>query len=196
MRPYVTLLSLTLWVCTAWAQDPGMMAAQAAQQANDQMMQAVQTAALSAQMAQQQAIQNTTTCCCGAGTPKFSVKPGAYSAAVTLRIRDSTRGAVIYYTTDGWTPTAASTRYTGPITIDSTTSLQAIAISPRGGRSRVATAVYTLNGVPPTAPVAQTVLAAPNSAPNSAAEFSAAAKLLLARGTAVPFVFASDVSSK
>src|ERR1019366_2253493 len=125
MRPYVTLLSLTLWVCTAWAQDPGMMAAQeqaqmaaqAAQQANDQMMQAVKTAAVSAQMAQQQAIQNTTTCCCGAGTPKFSVKPGAYSAAVTLRIRDSTRGAVIYYTTDGWTPTAASTRYTGPITI-------------------------------------------------------------------------------
>src|ERR1017187_9356024 len=148
MRPYVTLLSLTLWVCTAWAQDPGMMAAQAAQQANDQMMQAVQTAALSAQMAQQQAIQNTTTCCCGAGTPKFSVKPGAYSAAVTLRIRDSTRGAVIYYTTDGWTPTAASTRYTGPITIDSTTSLQAIAISPRGGRSRGAPAVYTLKGVP------------------------------------------------
>src|ERR1017187_10759011 len=108
MRPYVTLLSLTLCVYTAWAQDPGMMAAQeqaqmaaqAAQQANDQMMQAVQTAALSAQMAQQQAIQNTTTCCCGAGTPKFSVKPGAYSAAATLRIRDSTPRAGIYYITD------------------------------------------------------------------------------------------------
>ena len=200
MRPYVTLLSLTLCVYTAWAQDPGIMAAQqqaqmatqAAQQANDQMMQAVQTAALSAQMAQQQAIQNTTTCCCGAATPKFSVKPGAYSAAVTLRIRDSTRGAVIYYTTDGWTPTAASTRYTGPITIDSTTSLQAIAISPRGGRSRVATAVYTLKGVPPAAPVANMTTGAPN------AESSASPneKLLLARWTPVPLVFAADVSSK
>ena len=116
--------------------------------------------------------------------------------AVTVKIKDSTRGAVIYYTTDGWTPTAASTRYMGPITIDSTTTLQAIAISPYGGRSRVVTAVYTLNGVPPTAPVAQMVVAAPNAVPNSAAAPSAPVKVLLARGTAVPFVIASDVSSR
>ena len=84
----------------------------------------------------------------------------------------------------------------GPITIDSTTTLQAIAISPYGGRSRVVTAVYTLNGVPPTAPVAQTVVAAPKEVPNSAAAPSASVKVLLPRGTAVPFVIASDVSSR
>ncbi|MGD1215000.1 MAG: chitobiase/beta-hexosaminidase C-terminal domain-containing protein [Terriglobales bacterium] len=205
MRTYLALLILTLAVSSALAQDPGMqaaqqatqMAAQAAQQANDQMMQAAQQANQTMMQNAQQAAQNTPQCYrCAAAKPKFSVKSGKYSSAVTLKIKDSTRGAVIYYSTDGWTPTAASTRYTGQITIDSTTTLQAIAISPYGGRSRVATAVYTLNGVPATAPVAQTVVGAPNAASNSAAAPAASARLLLARGTAVPFVFASDVSSK
>jgi hypothetical protein len=201
MRTYLTLLTMMLAASSVLAQDPGIqaaqqatqMATQAAQQANDQMMQASQQANQAMMQNAQLAAQNTPQCYrCFAAKPKFSVKPGAYSAAVTLKLKDSTRGAVIYYTMDGWTPTAESNRYIGPITIDSTTTLQAIAISPYGGRSRVATAVYTLNGVPPTAPVAQTVVAALNPA----AEPSAPAKLLLARGTAVPLVFASDVSSK
>ena len=204
MRTYLTLLTLILAASFVVAQDPGMqaaqqatqMATQAAQQANDQMMQASQQANQMAMQNAQQAAQNTPECYrCFAAKPKFSVKPGAYSAAVTLKLKDSTRGAVIYYTMDGWTPTAESTRYVGPITIDSTTTLQAIAISPYGGRSRVATAVYTLNGVPPTAPVAQRVVGLLNPAAEPA-EPSAPAKLLLARGTAVPLVFASDVSSK
>ena len=157
MRTYLTLLTLALVAAFALAQDPGMQAAQAAQmatqmaqqaaqQANDQMMQAAQQANQQAMQNAQQAAQSTSSCYrCGAAAPRFSVKPGNYSKTVTLKIKDSTRGAVIYYTTDGWTPTAASTRYMGPITIDSTTTLQAIAISPYGGRSRVVTAVYTLN---------------------------------------------------
>ena len=209
MRTYFTLLILTAAVSFALAQDPGMQAAQqasqmatqaaqqAAQQANDQMMQAAQQANQAAMQNAQLAAQDAPGCYrCFAAKPKFSVKPGAYAATVTVKMKDSTRGAAIYYTTDGWTPTAESTRYTGPITIDSTTTLQAIAISPYGGRSRVATAVYTLNGVPPAAPVAQAALTAPNAAPNSAPASSAPAKLLLAAGTAVPFVFASDVNSK
>jgi hypothetical protein len=141
---------------------------------------------------QQQSVQNTQCYRCGAATPKFSVKSGMYSSAVTVKIKDSGRGSTIYYTTDGWTPTATSSRYTGPITIDSTTTLQAIAISPYGGRSRVASAVYTLNGV---APTVQSVAAAPNATAN-AGPAAASAKLLLARGSAVTFAFASDVSSK
>jgi len=201
MRTYLTLLTLALVGASALAQDPGMqaaqqatqIAAQAAQQASDQMMRDSQQANQAAQNAQQQAsIQNVQCYRCSAAKPKFSVKPGTYSAVVTVKIRDSTRGAVIYYTTDGWTPTAASTQYTGPITIASTTTLQAIAISPYGGRSRVVTAVYTLNGVPPTPSAARSVAAAPNAA----AAPSAPAQLLLARGKAVPFVLASDLSSK
>ena len=215
MRTCLTLLTLALVAAFALAQDPGtqaaqaalqatQMAQQAAQQANDQMMQAAQQANQQAMQNAQLAAQTTSCYRCGAAAPKFSVKPGNYSSTVRVKLKDSTRGAVIYYTTDGWTPTAASTRYMGPITIDSTTTLQAIAISPYGGRSRVATAVYTLNGVPPTALVAQTVVTAPNAplntlpseVPNSAAAPSAPAKVLLARGTAVPFVITSEVSSK
>lgn len=209
MRTYFTLLTLTVAASFALAQDPGMQAAQqasqmatqaaqqATQQANDQMMQASQQANQQMMQSAQQAAMNTPQCYrCVAAKPKFSVKPGNYSSPVTIKMKDSTRGAVIYYTTDGWTPTAASTRYMGPITIDSTTALQAIAISSYGGRSRVATAVYTLNGVSTTAPVAQTIATASETYANSTAASSAPAKLLLARGTAVPFVFDSDVKSK
>src|SRR4030088_2732100 len=145
MRIHLTLLPLILAASFVLAQDPGVQAAQqatqAAQRGNQTMMENAQ-----------QAAQNAPECYrCFAAKPKFSVKPGAYSAAVTVKLKDSTRGAVIYYTMDGWTPTAESTRYTGPITIDSTTTLQAIAISPYGGRSRIGTGVYTLNGLPPAA---------------------------------------------
>src|ERR1035438_9286454 len=44
----------------------------------------------------------------------------------TVRIKCSTHYAVIYYTTNGWTPTTASRRYRGPISISATTQLQAI----------------------------------------------------------------------
>jgi Chitobiase/beta-hexosaminidase C-terminal domain len=47
--------------------------------------------------------------------PAFSVTPGTYTTPQTVKIKDSTRGTIIYYTTDGWTPTPASTRYTGPM---------------------------------------------------------------------------------
>ncbi len=207
MRTYLTLLVFLLVLSftqrSAQAQDPGMdaaqqdtqMATQAAQQANDQMMQAVQQAnQISMQNAQAAAMDFSP--CCFAAKPKLSVKPGAYSAPVTLKMKDSTRGAVIYYTTDGWTPTAASKRYVGPITIDAPTTVQAVAISPYGGRSRVVTAVYTLNGVPPTAPVARTYVAGSNAALHAGEVSSTAAKVLLARGTAVPLVIGSDVNSK
>jgi hypothetical protein len=109
---------------------------------------------------------------------------------------------VIYYTTDGWTPTTASKRYRGPITIDSTTTLQAIAVSRYGGRSRLAIAAYTLTGASPAPSAASSAAAdfamdsAPDSASNSAAAAPESGKLLLAQGTPVPLVFASDVSSK
>jgi hypothetical protein len=212
MRTYLAFFSLSLLFLLAQpniqAQDPGMQAAQqaqmatqlarqAAQQANDQMMQAAQQANQQAMQNAQQAASDFPTCYrCIAAKPKFSVKPGAYSAPVTLKMKDSTRGAVIYYTTDGWTPTAASTRYMGPITIDATTTLQAVAISPYGGRSLVATGVYTVNGVLPTAAAAHTSVAVSTAASNPSAGSSDNAKVLLPRGTAVSFVFASDVSSK
>ena len=79
-----------------------------------------------------------------AATPKLSVKPGTFSAPITLRMKDKTRGAVMYYTTDGWTPTRSQRAMLGRSTLLSTTHLQVIAIAPYFMRSQIATASYIL----------------------------------------------------
>jgi len=199
MRIPVVLLPLALAVTLVQAQDPGAMAAQQVAQianqqtmiANQQAMQATQQANDAAMHASQQAAQHVPAMVYVrpvTARPKFSVKPGAYASALQVKIRDGSRGAVIYYTMDGWTPTAESTRYTGPITIESTTTLQAIAIAPYAARSRVASGTYTLKTVnPQPAPTGSGVgLATPDST----------GKVVLPRGTVVPLVFASDLNSK
>jgi hypothetical protein len=75
-----------------------------------------------------------------------------------MRIKCPTRYAVIYFTTNGWTPTPASRRYKGSIPINATTQLQAIAIAPNMVRSPIAVAKYIVSG--PVAPVFPLTLAA------------------------------------
>lgn len=177
------------------AQQAQMAAQQASQQAMSDMQMASQNATNAMNAAQQQAMSNSQ---CVSPTPSFSVKTGAYSSALTVTITASRRAA-IFYTTDGWTPTNASTRYTVPITIDSSTTLQAIAISPCSGRSRVSAAIYTLTGVSPAPSSSQNVTVLHAAVPtisNAAAAAAASGKLFLPQGTAVPLVFASDVNSK
>ncbi len=200
MRIPVVLLVTTL--CPAlWAQNAGMMAAQqaqqaaqqasqAAQQANQDAMRQAQQANEDAARASQQASQSTQLApnCPPAAKPKFSVKAGTFTKPVTVKIRENTRGAVVYYTTDGWTPTTNSARYTGPIAITSTTTLQAIAVAPDMPRSRITSAVYRMDlpsgkiGPAPTAVVA--------TAP------SPVMPGVLPKGTYVPLVFAADFSSR
>src|SRR6185437_12692679 len=144
----VTLFALSA-LCAS-AQDASQMAAQQAMQANQQAMQAAQQAtqqaAEAAQQATQQAMQANQQAMQAA--PRFSKKTGPYRPGTTVRLKDSTRGAVMYYTTDGWTPTTQSRRYVGPIKLDSSTVLQAIAIAPGHLQSSVAVATYTIPGAP------------------------------------------------
>ena len=79
--------------------------------------------------------------------PTFSPAAGRYTEAQTVTISCATEGVAIYYTTDGSTPTASSTRYTSPITIEETTTLKAIAVSADGEESLVATAKYIIGAI-------------------------------------------------
>ena len=80
----------------------------------------------------------------GAAAPVFSPAGGGYATAQTVTITDTIGGALIYYTTDGSTPTAASTQYDGPITVSSTETINAIALAGDYGLSAVAMASYTI----------------------------------------------------
>ena len=79
-----------------------------------------------------------------AATPTFSPAPGTYSSAQTVSIATTSSGATIYYTIDGSTPTASSPKYTAPLTISATTTLQAIASGNNFSASAVASGVYTI----------------------------------------------------
>ena len=84
--------------------------------------------------------------------PVFSHTTGEYNAPFDVTI--TADGADIYYTTDGTDPSAQSTLYTAPVTIDKTTILKAIAIKANWADSGVAEATYTM------------VLTAPEISPN------------------------------
>lgn len=90
-----------------------------------------------------------------AAAPTFSVTAGSYKSLQSVTISTSTAGAVIYYTTDGSTPTASSRVYGGPVSIAATVVLKAIATASGDSDSPVASGTYTvisggasLNGLP------------------------------------------------
>lgn len=195
MRTFLALFTLLLVSSFAVGQDNS--AAQAMQAAQQSAQLATQQAMDANQQAAQQSMQNNLNseipsgCCALAALPKFSMKPGTYSTPTVVRITDSTRGAIIYYSTDGWTPTSSSQRYLGPITISSTTTLRAIAIAPRADRSFVATAQYIFKpaNLPATSP-AQSTATSYLTPPLPDGKF------VLPQGAPVPLVFTSPVNSK
>ena len=77
-------------------------------------------------------------------TPVISPKGGSYATVQTVSMTDATAGASIYYTQDGSTPTTASTLYTGPFTISTTQTIQAIAAAPGSLNSAMASSAYTI----------------------------------------------------
>jgi hypothetical protein len=101
-----------------------------------------------------------------APTPTFSVPGGTYTSAQTVTISDTLTGATIYYTTNGTTPTTSSTAYSGPVSVSSSETIEAIAAASGYSNSAVASATYTINNTLPQAatptfsPVAGTYTAA------------------------------------
>jgi hypothetical protein len=79
-----------------------------------------------------------------ASTPTFSLAAGTYATGQKVIISDATAGAVIYYTTNGTTPTTASTKYTGAISVSATETIQVIAVATGYTNSAVASAKYTI----------------------------------------------------
>jgi len=86
--------------------------------------------------------------------PVLTPAAGTYTSAQTVTIADAAAGAIIYYTTDGTTPTSASPVYTGPISIAATMPILAIAIGNGGGPSSAAGGNYLIESPQPTTPQA------------------------------------------
>jgi hypothetical protein len=85
-----------------------------------------------------------------AAPPSVSPSPWTtYNTPQSVTLTDSSPGAAIYYTTNGSTPTTASTRYTGPIAVATTTTINAIAAGNGYGASTVASATYYINAAAP-----------------------------------------------
>jgi len=59
-------------------------------------------------------------------------------------IADATSGATIYYTTNGATPTTSSTKYSKPIRVSATETIEAIAVATGYNTSSTASAKYTI----------------------------------------------------
>jgi Chitobiase/beta-hexosaminidase C-terminal domain/Legume lectin domain len=86
-----------------------------------------------------------------AATPAFSPAAGSYGSTQSVVLSDTTPGATIYYTTNGSTPTTASTVYSTPISVSATQTIKAIATASGYAASAVASATYTITTTQPTA---------------------------------------------
>lgn len=77
-------------------------------------------------------------------TPAISPNGGSFVAPTSVSISDATAGAVIYYTTDGSTPTTSSSVYSTPFTLSASATVKALAVAPNAVPSTVAVASFTI----------------------------------------------------
>lgn len=92
------------------------------------------------------------------GAARFDPSPGKFTAPQTVTLSSPTPGAAIHYTTDGSEPTAASPVYSGPIAVDKSTTISAIARAPGMADSAVASGAYAIEPPPPPAVPARVVV--------------------------------------
>jgi beta-glucanase (GH16 family) len=87
-----------------------------------------------------------------AAEPQFSPAADVYHKPVSVTITDSTPGATIHYALHGAEPSISSPVYTKRLRIQSTTTIQAIAIAKGYSNSAIATAKYTIDLLPAATP--------------------------------------------
>ena len=80
-----------------------------------------------------------------AATVTFSPTGGTYTSAQAVTIGTTAPSATIYYTTNGSTPTTSSAVYSGPITVSSSETVQAIAVASGSSTSAAGSASYTIS---------------------------------------------------
>jgi hypothetical protein len=82
--------------------------------------------------------------------PTFAPPAGTYTSVQQISLTDTTPTAAMYYTTDGSTPVAGtSSVFGGPIQVNASETIQAIAVAPGYTASTIASATYTIHLPPP-----------------------------------------------
>lgn len=79
------------------------------------------------------------------GLPTLSPSGGTYSSAQTVTMSTVTPGAELRYTTDGSTPSPASTLYTGALSVGTTTTIKVVGFKTDWSDSDVRTGTITMN---------------------------------------------------
>lgn len=115
----------------------------------------------------------------GVRAPQLKQEAGTEPGTVVLHMEDRSRGASIFYTVDGWTPTAASERYMGPVTLRRSVTVRAIALAAGGVRSYVSVLPIDVSSKTPVNLESHPVRIAQ-----------------LSSGTKIPLVFSASVSSR
>jgi len=78
---------------------------------------------------------------------QFDPPAGTFDASASVTLRTATAGAQIYYTTDGSQPSASSgILYSGPISVTTSQTIQAVGVKQSMGNSAVTSAQYTIKG--------------------------------------------------
>jgi hypothetical protein len=82
-------------------------------------------------------------------TAYATIKGGLYNANKNVSLKMNKINGTIYYTRNGSTPTTASTKYTGYLSISSTTTLKFIGVDSEGNVSPVYTEKYVIDKTAP-----------------------------------------------
>jgi outer membrane lipoprotein-sorting protein len=76
--------------------------------------------------------------------PAFSPPGGVYNSSQNVKITVATPGAIIYFTTNGETPTTSSAKYSGAIRVSESENLKATAVANGTSEGGVTSATYDL----------------------------------------------------